>query len=232
MVSVVHCYAMRTPVRVAPSILAADFANLASDIERVAPVIDLLHVDVMDGHFVPNISLGPPVIASLRASTDLYLDCHLMITDPLGYLEPLKQAGADGVTVHIEAVPNPIPVLDRAQELNLDVGLVINPPTPVEAVEPYLDRCSMVVVMSVHPGFGGQAFIEDVVPKIGRLREIIDSHALSTDIEVDGGINRRTAALARDVGATVLVAGTSVFHAKDPVEAVREIRDAATGEAR
>lgn len=232
MVSVVHCYAMRTPVRVAPSILAADFANLASDIERVAPVIDLLHVDVMDGHFVPNISLGPPVIASLRASTDLYLDCHLMITDPLGYLEPLKQAGADGVTVHIEAVPNPIPVLDRAQELNLDVGLVINPPTPVEAVEPYLDRCSMVVVMSVHPGFGGQAFIEDVVPKIVRLREIIDSHALSTDIEVDGGINRRTAALARDVGATVLVAGTSVFHAKDPVEAVREIRDAATGEAR
>ncbi len=232
MVSVVHCYAMRTPVRVAPSILAADFANLASDIERVAPVIDLLHVDVMDGHFVPNISLGPPVIASLRASTDLYLDCHLMITDPLGYLEPLKQAGADGVTVHIEAVPNPIPVLDRAQELNLDVGLVINPPTPVEAVEPYLDRCSMVVVMSVHPGFGGQAFIEDVVPKIGRLREIIDSHALSTDIEVDGGINRRTAALARDAGATVLVAGTSVFHAKDPVEAVREIRDAATGEAR
>jgi len=232
MVSVVHCYAMRTPVRVAPSILAADFANLASDIERVAPVIDLLHVDVMDGHFVPNISLGPPVIASLRASTDLYLDCHLMITDPLGYLEPLKQAGADGVTVHIEAVPNPIPVLDRAQELNLDVGLVINPPTPVEAVEPYLDRCSMVVVMSVHPGFGGQAFIEDVVPKIVRLREIIDSHALSTDIEVDGGINRRTAALARDAGATVLVAGTSVFHAKDPVEAVREIRDAATGEAR
>jgi len=155
-----------------------------------------------------------------------------MITDPLGYLEPLKQAGADGVTVHIEAVPNPIPVLDRAQELNLDVGLVINPPTPVEAVEPYLDRCSMVVVMSVHPGFGGQAFIEDVVPKIVRLREIIDSHALSTDIEVDGGINRRTAALARDAGATVLVAGTSVFHAKDPVEAVREIRDAATGEAR
>lgn len=232
MVSVVHCYAMRTPVRVAPSILAADFANLASDIERVAPVIDLLHVDVMDGHFVPNISLGPPVIASLRASTDLYLDCHLMITDPLGYLEPLKQAGADGVTVHIEAVPNPIPVLDRAQELNLDVGLVINPPTPVEAVEPYLDRCSMVVVMSVHPGFGGQAFIEDVVPKIVRLREIIDSHALSTDIEVDGGINRRTAALAKDAGATVLVAGTSVFHAKDPVEAVREIRDAATGEAR
>lgn len=230
MVSVVHCYAMRTPVRVAPSILAADFANLASDIERVAPVIELLHVDVMDGHFVPNISLGPPVIASLRASTDLYLDCHLMITDPLAYLEPLKQAGADGVTVHIEAVPNPIPVLNRAQELNLDVGLVINPPTPVEAVEPYLDRCSMVVVMSVHPGFGGQTFIEDVLPKIARLREIIDSHALSTDVQIDGGINRRTAALAGDAGATVLVAGTSVFRSQNPEEAVREIRDAATGE--
>lgn len=217
-------------MRIAPSILAADFANLALDIKRIAPVIDLLHVDVMDGHFVPNISLGPPVIASLREATDLYLDCHLMITDPLFYLEPMKQAGANGVTVHIEAVPNPNPVMDLAEELGLDVGLVINPPTPIEAIEPYLDRCSMVVVMSVHPGFGGQAFIEAVLPKIVRLREIIDSEALLTDIEVDGGIDRHTAALAGDAGATVFVAGTSVFRAADPVEAVKNIRSAATGE--
>lgn len=217
-------------MRIAPSILAADFANLAADIKRVAPVIDLLHVDVMDGHFVPNISLGPPVIASLRAATDLYLDCHLMITDPLSYLEAMKVAGANGVTAHIEAIPNPGPVMDLAEELGLDVGLVINPPTPVEAIEPYLDRCSMAVVMSVHPGFGGQAFIEAVLPKIERLREIIDAAALLTDIEVDGGIDRRTAALAGDAGANVFVAGTSVFRAVDPVEAVKNIRNAATGE--
>ncbi len=217
-------------MRIAPSILAADFANLASEIERVAPVIDLLHVDVMDGHFVPNISLGPPVIASLRKATDLYLDCHLMITDPLSYLEAMKQAGANGVTVHIEATPNPKPVMDRAGELGLDVGLVINPPTPVEAIEPYLDRCSMAVVMSVNPGFGGQAFVEAVLPKIERLREIIDSSALLTDIEIDGGIDRRTAGLAGDAGATVFVAGTSVFRAADPVAAVESIRNAATGE--
>ncbi|KAA3639558.1 MAG: ribulose-phosphate 3-epimerase [Armatimonadetes bacterium] len=221
---------MKNPVRIAPSILAADFANLASDIERVASFIDLLHVDVMDGHFVPNISLGPPVIASLRKATDLYLDCHLMITDPLTYLEALKEAGADGVTAHIEAVPNPNPVMDRAAELGLDVGLVINPLTPVEAIEPYLDRCSMAVVMSVHPGFGGQSFIEAVLPKIESLREIIDSRALLTDIQVDGGIDRRTAALAGAAGATVFVAGTSVFHAEDPVQAIESIRNAATRE--
>ncbi len=227
---VVHSHTMRDDVRIAPSILAADFANLAADIERIAPVIDLLHVDVMDGHFVPNISLGPPVIASLRKATDLYLDCHLMITDPLSYLDAMKQAGANGVTAHIEAIPNPHPVMDRAEELGLDVGLVINPATPVAAIEPYLERCSMVVVMSVQPGFGGQAFIEAVVPKIERLREIIDSSALLTDIEVDGGIDRRTATLAGDAGADIFVAGTSVFRAEDPVEAVKNIRKAATGE--
>ena len=190
----------------------------------------MLHVDVMDGHFVPNISLGPPVIASLRAATDLYLDCHLMITDPLSYLESLAASGANGVTVHIEAVPDPHPVMDESARLGLDVGLVINPPTPIESVEPYLDRCSMVVVMSVNPGFGGQAFIEAVMPKITRLREIIDSEALSTDIQIDGGINRRTAVLAGAAGADVIVAGTSVFHAADPLAAIDEIKRAANGE--
>lgn len=215
---------MNSPARIAPSILAADFAHLAREIEAVSDHVDLLHVDVMDGHFVPSISLGPPVIASLRRATDLYLDCHLMITDPLTYLEPLKASGADGVTVHIEAVPDPTPVFDEAHRLGLDAGLVINPPTPVTAVEPYLDLAKMVVVMSVHPGFGGQSFIEAVLPKVQHLREIIDSRGLATDIEIDGGIDLRTAAPAREAGANVFVAGTSVFRADDPVAAVREMR--------
>lgn len=215
---------MNRTARIAPSILAADFADLASEIRRITDHVDLLHVDVMDGHFVPNISLGPPVISSLRKVTDLYLDCHLMITDPLTYLEPLKEAGADGVTVHIEAVPDPGPVAAEAERLELDLGLVINPPTPVSSIEPFLDLTSMVVVMSVHPGFGGQGFIADVLPKIEHLREMIDSRALATDIEVDGGVDLRTAGPARDAGADVFVAGTSVFRAADPVAAVTEMR--------
>jgi ribulose-phosphate 3-epimerase len=215
---------MNTAPRIAPSILAADFAHLAADIERVSEHIDLLHVDVMDGHFVPNISVGPPVIASLAAATDLYLDCHLMITDPLTYLEPMKSAGAHGVTVHIEAVPDPTAVFAEAERVGLDIGLVINPPTPVSAIEPYLDRANMVVVMSVHPGFGGQSFIKASLPKIEHLRESIDSRGLSTDIEVDGGIDLRTVGPARDAGANVFVAGTSVFRADDPVAAVEEMR--------
>jgi len=215
---------MNRPTRIAPSILAADFAHLARDIETVSPHVDLLHVDVMDGHFVPNISLGPPVLASLRQATDMYLDCHLMITDPFTYLEPLKEAGADGVTVHIEAVPDPTAVFAEAARLGLDVGLVINPPTPVSAIEPYLDRTNMVLVMSVHPGFGGQSFIGTSLEKIERLRELIDSRGLSTDIEVDGGIDLRTIGPASEAGATVLVAGTSVFRADDPGAAIEEMR--------
>ncbi|MEZ5176047.1 MAG: ribulose-phosphate 3-epimerase [Acidimicrobiia bacterium] len=223
---------MRNPVRMAPSILAADFANLASEVARVEPFADLLHVDVMDGHFVPNISLGPPVVSSLRAATTLHLDCHLMITDPLTYLPAMHEAGADGVTVHIEAVPNPNEAARVAADLDVEFGLVLNPPTPVESVEPFLELCSMVVVMSVHPGFGGQAFIEAVVPKIVRLREIIDAAALSVDIQVDGGIDQRTAALASKAGADVFVAGTSVFGASDPAAAIDSIRVAAQSEMR
>jgi ribulose-phosphate 3-epimerase len=215
---------MMQRIRIAPSILAADFAHLADAISVVADEIDMLHVDVMDGHFVPNISLGPPVIKSLRASTDLYLDAHLMITDPLRYLADLKAAGADGVTVHIEAVPNPVPVAIEASSLGLDFGLVINPKTPVAAIDPYLERCSMVVVMSVEPGFGGQHFIDDVLPKVEALRETIDFRALATDIQVDGGINLRTAGRARSAGANVFVAGSSVFGADDPLATVQELR--------
>jgi ribulose-phosphate 3-epimerase len=221
---------MKTTVRVAPSILAADFAHLAREAAAVEAETDMLHVDVMDGHFVPNISLGPPVIASLRAVTKAYLDCHLMITDPLRYLESMAQAGANGVTAHIEAVPNPVPIFREGETVGLDVGLVINPPTPVEAVLPFVERASMIVVMSVNPGFGGQSFMESVVAKITALREFIDSSALSTDIQVDGGIDSRTARIAADAGASVLVAGTSVFRAENPADAVREILASAVNE--
>lgn len=215
---------MISHARIAPSILAADFARLGEEVDRIAPYVDLLHVDVMDGHFVPNISLGPPVISSLRAATELYLDCHLMITDPLRYLEPLAGAGADGATAHIEAVPDPRPFFRECNALGLDAGLVLNPPTPVEAVLPFLDQCRLVVVMSVHPGFGGQSFIESVLPKIEQLRETIDSSASPTDIEVDGGIDALTAGMARAAGADVLVAGTALFRADDPVRAVTDMR--------
>jgi ribulose-phosphate 3-epimerase len=226
----IHSLRMRSHARIAPSILAADFAHLGDQVALVADVVDMLHVDVMDGHFVPNISLGPPVIASLSEATDLYLDCHLMITDPLRFLEPMASAGANGVTVHIEAVPNPLPVMEEAEKLGIDIGLVLNPPTPFEAIEPYLDRCSMALVMCVHPGFGGQSFIEAVVPKIERLRERIDSYALSADVQVDGGISARTAAIARAAGADVFVAGTTIFGSDDPVAAVGELRTAVTRE--
>ncbi|MEN8239072.1 MAG: ribulose-phosphate 3-epimerase [Actinomycetota bacterium] len=214
---------MHNTVQIAPSILAADFARLGDAVNAVADEIQMLHVDVMDGHFVPNISLGPPVIASLRAATDLYLDCHLMITDPLRYIGSIKDAGADGVTAHIEAVPNPVPLLDEADAMGIDIGLVVNPVTPVESLMPYLDRLSMVLVMSVQPGFGGQSFIETSLPKLEALRSAIDARGLSTNVQIDGGITRDNAARARDAGANILVAGSSVFRADDPGEAVREL---------
>ncbi len=217
---------MIKPVRIAPSILAADFAHLGEAVAQVEPVVDLLHVDVMDGHFVPNISIGIPVIASLREVTDLPLDCHLMTLNPDAYLEELKTAGADIVTVHMEVFPNPAPVAAMARSLELGFGLVINPPTPVEAMEPYVELCDMVLVMSVNPGFGGQAFIPDVLPKVERLRKFVDSAGLDTDIQIDGGIDPTTIKPARDAGADVFVAGTSIFRAEDPAAAVEELRKA------
>ncbi|MGI9584060.1 MAG: ribulose-phosphate 3-epimerase [Acidimicrobiia bacterium] len=216
---------MRTQAKIAPSILAADFAALGDAVAAVSSHVDLLHVDVMDGHFVPNISIGPPVVASLSDATSLYLDCHLMITDPVRYLEALSLAGASGVTAHIEAIPDPSAFFSMAADLNVDPGLVLNPPTPVEAVVPFLDQCKKIVVMSVHPGFGGQTFISDSLDKIAQLREFIDSSALTTDIEVDGGIDLHTVGQARSAGADILVAGTAIFGAENPAEAVGAIRD-------
>jgi ribulose-phosphate 3-epimerase len=215
------------PVKIAPSLLAADFARLDSEIARVAPSVEWLHLDVMDGHFVPNISFGIPVIASIRQTTDLYFDCHIMTTNPDAYLGELKAAGVDLVTVHIEAVPDPSRAMTRAEEHELNFGLVMNPGTPFDAVAPYVENCDVVLVMSVEPGYGGQAFIPDVLPKIEKAREWVESHGLGADIEVDGGITPDNAGQAVSAGATVLVAGTAVFGAEDPPAAVNALRRAA-----
>ena len=217
---------MIKPPRIAPSVLAADFSRLGEEVARVEPQADLLHVDVMDGHFVPNLAVGIPVIASLRGITKLPLDCHLMTLNPDRYLEPLKEAGADIVTVHIEVFPNPADIAAQARAVGLGFGLVINPPTPVQAVEPFVELTDMVLVMAVDPGFGGQQFDQTVLGKVERLRKFVDSAGLGTDIEIDGGIDLTTIRPARDAGADVFVAGTSVFRTDDPAAAIEELREA------
>ena len=212
--------------RIAPSLLAAHFANLGEEIRRIEADIDMLHLDVMDGHFVPNLSFGMPVIASLRAATPVYFDCHLMTTNPDAYLEEFKEAGADLVTVHLEVVPNPVKVAARAREIGLDFGLVLNPPTPFSGVEPFVELADLLLIMSVYPGFGGQSFMPEVLPKIEAAAAWREEAGLSFHIEVDGGIDAKTASRCGQAGANVLVAGSSTFKAPDMAAAIRDIRSA------
>ena len=210
--------------KIAPSLLAADFADLAADVAAVEDVVEWLHLDVMDGHFVPNISFGIPVIESLRPHTSLYFDCHLMTTNPDAFLPELAEAGADLVTMHIEAVPDPTHAIEKAKENGLDVGLVLNPGTPAAAVEPFLELIEVILVMSVEPGFGGQAFMPEVLPKVEKLREMVEKAGLATDIEIDGGITPENAARAAAAGANVFVAGTAIFGADDKIAAAEKLR--------
>jgi ribulose-phosphate 3-epimerase len=212
--------------KIAPSILSADFARLAADVDRVSGEADLLHVDVMDGHFVPNLTIGPPVVASLRDQTDLYLDCHLMIDNPEVLLDDFAKAGADSCTVHVE-LGDPRPLFERMRGLGMRVGLVLNPETPFDAVAPYLEEIDLLLVMSVHPGWGGQSFIPDVLDKVRAARHEIDTRSLAVEVEIDGGISVHTAREAADAGADILVAGSAIFHADDPAAAARDIRRAA-----
>jgi len=216
--------------KIAPSILAADFAHLADDVATVTPECDLLHVDVMDGHFVPNISIGPAVVTSLRPVTDLYLDCHLMIENPGDFLDQFAKAGADSCTVHVE-LGDPRPLFDRMRAHDMRVGLVHNPQTPLDAVLPYIEEIDILLFMSVHPGFGGQAFIPDVLDKLRAVREIVDERGLAVELEIDGGINLETAPLAAAAGADILVSGSAIFHAPDPLAAAVAIRAAAWPES-
>jgi ribulose-phosphate 3-epimerase len=212
--------------RIAPSILSADFAALGDAIDAVASQADLLHVDVMDGHFVPNLTIGPPVVKSLRTHSDLYFDCHLMMTNPGEFLEAFCRAGANGCSVHVE-VGETQSLIDQMHTLGLDVGLAVNPETPFEEFERWLDQITMVLLMTVHPGFGGQSFIADVVPKVRRTRDEIDRRGLGVAIEVDGGIDVETAPIVAEAGASVFVAGSAIFHTPDPAAAAHAIRHAA-----
>ena len=207
---------------IAPSLLAADFSRLAHEIARVESAgARLLHLDVMDGHFVPNISFGVPVIERIRPATSLYFDTHLMIREPARYAESFARAGANGITFHIEVVPNVDGMIDRLRALRVGVGVSLNPRTPIEQLSDLLPRVDLVNVMTVEPGFGGQAFMADMMPKVRWLRQRLRP---DQRLEVDGGVNLDTIALAAAAGADTFVAGTAVFGAPDPAAALVELR--------
>ena len=219
---------MNRSIKIAPSILSADFARLAEAIESAEDAgADYIHVDVMDGHFVPNITIGPPVVQALRRVTELPLDVHLMISHPGDYIPAFADAGADGLTVHVEATPHLHRVVQQILELGVRPGVSLNPATPASAISEIVADVGLVLVMTVNPGFGGQAFIESTLPKIAQVRRMLDQAGSSAELEVDGGIDPRTAGYVVARGATVLVAGSAVFAAEMSVQqAVSAIREA------
>ncbi|MDR3589789.1 MAG: ribulose-phosphate 3-epimerase [Negativicutes bacterium] len=212
-------------IKIAPSILSADFSVLGEEIRRAERAgADWIHIDVMDGHFVPNLTFGPPVIAAIRKVTKLPFDVHLMIDNPSAMLEPFMDAGADIVTVHAETAPHLHRLLQAIRQRGLKAGVSLNPSTSLTAVEEVLDAVDMVLIMSVNPGFGGQKFIPATLDKISRLRAMITERKLAVDIEVDGGIDPVTAPQVIAAGANVLVAGSAVYGAADLAEAIRRLR--------
>lgn len=211
-------------VQMAPSILAADFARLADEAGAVSGVADWLHVDVMDNHFVPNLTIGLPVVESLLKHTGLPLDCHLMISDPDRWAPAYAEAGARNVTVHAEAARQPVRLLRMIRSAGARSGLAINPATPVEPYADLLPEIDMLLLMTVEPGFGGQPFLDMVLPKLRRARELIARHGGSVWLQVDGGVSEETIDRCAEAGADVFVAGSAVYNADDPAAAVQALR--------
>ena len=203
---------MSRPIRIAPSILSADFAKLGEEVRAITQAgADYVHVDIMDGHFVPNLTIGPDIVKAIRPHTDLPFDVHLMISPVDPYIDGFVEAGADIISVHVEAGPHLLRTLQKIKDAGRKAGVALNPATPAEAIDPVLSDVDLILVMTVNPGFGGQSFIRSQLDKIAALRAKIDESGRDIELEVDGGINFKTAALAIEAGANVLVAGTATF---------------------
>jgi ribulose-phosphate 3-epimerase len=210
--------------RLAPSVLNADLARLADQVHAVSGTADWVHLDIMDGHFVPNLTMGPPVVASLRRHSDMFFDCHLMVSDPEALLPALAEARVDLVSMHVEALDDPGRALAAAADAGMAAGLALRPRTPLEAALPWLDRLDLLLAMTVEPGFGGQAFMADQLPKVRAARAAIDGSGRDIALQVDGGVNERSLLACREAGADVFVVGSAIFGAADPAAAARHFR--------
>lgn len=214
-------------IKIAPSILAADFSKLAEEVKEVERAgAELIHIDVMDGHFVPNITMGPIVVEALRPITKLPLDVHLMIENPDQYIESFAKAGADYITVHVEACPHLHRTIQLIRSYGVKPGVVLNPHTPIETIQHILEDVDMVLFMTVNPGFGGQKFIHSVISKVQQLADIIQEKGLSIEIEIDGGINAETIIPCAEAGATIFVAGSAIYSQQDRAKALQNIKQA------
>ena len=212
-------------MKIAPSILAADFSRLGEEVRRVEMAgADLIHIDVMDGHFVPNLSMGPMIVKSLREVTKLPFSVHLMVENPQWFIQPFIRAGADTIIVHVEAFRNLYHTIQAIKNRGKKAGIALNPPTPLYAIQYLLEDLEVILIMSVDPGFGGQSFMPNILPKIKRAKQMIDERELEIDLAIDGGVNEATAPSVVEAGANVLVMGSAIFRTEDVVAAIKKIR--------